>query len=218
MKQVNEFTRYGQSSFYGFTDQTINSLLLLITPHYNEKRTHTAKMFDPQCECCSTRDVLVKCLLHHFNATFGINLQMVRQLFVARFHSCLPLQGQCLKFSETVKFCFGLVPEANAAVKTFLDEANFKPDLNEKAKEIMEIIETSSIDLLVDPSVPSFTRNSLILLREVLLVYLYMQLIQIMVPESLIIDNNEIEDYLKHWYLYQQNHFSLGKLINTGLK
>ena len=76
----------------------------------------------------------------------------------------------------------------------------------------MKEIESSHDDILVEP-MSSFTKYSLLILREVLLVYLKLQLIQVMVPESLVI-NSDIDEFYKHWYLHQQHHFSLGQLIN----
>lgn len=120
-----------------------------------------------------------------------------------------------MKLSETVTFCFDSLPEIDDFTKTYLDTAKYS-DLNEKAKELMEYMKTSSVDLLTNESVSSFTKCSLLLLREVLLVCLCNQLIQIMIPESLVI-NNDINSFFKYWYLHQQHHFSLGKSMNETI-
>ena len=80
----------------------------------------------------------------------------------------------------------------------------------------MKEIESSHDDILVEP-MSSFTKYSLLILREVLLVYLKLQLIQVMVPESLVI-NSDIDEFYKHWYLHRQHHFSLEQLINSPVK
>ena len=70
----------GESSFYGFTNQTINSLLLSLAPvkdfNINESiATHAAHDF--QCECLSNKGIFINCLLRQCHTIFGIFIQQV---------------------------------------------------------------------------------------------------------------------------------------------
>ena len=70
-----------------------------------------------------------------------------------------------------------------------------------------------SIDFFIEPVCATIDTLPILILRELVVVYLRRQLIQLMTPELLVLHSEHLHEYYIHCYLQHQNHFSLGLLI-----
>lgn len=75
--------KLGDGSFYGFTDQTIDSLLLTLVPlsdgNEQESLTNTPKEKDehgPKCQCNSNRATFIESLIENFWKSYKISLSL----------------------------------------------------------------------------------------------------------------------------------------------
>ena len=76
-----------ESSFYGFTDQTVDSLMLSVIPMSQEccsNFTCIAKTHIEECQCNSKKMVFIKSLLENLK---GIQIQILVSQFV-HLHCC----------------------------------------------------------------------------------------------------------------------------------
>ena len=97
-------------------------------------------------------------------------------------------------------------------MKDFLSTA--KPcDLKDHAKQAVKFMKESNIDFSIKPVCATMDNFPILVLRELVVVYLRTQLIQLMTPEALVLHSEHIHEYYIQCYLQHQHHFSLGRLI-----
>ena len=97
-------------------------------------------------------------------------------------------------------------------MEDFLSTA--KPfDLSEYAKQAMKFMKERSIDFSIEPVCATINSLPILILRELVIVCLRRQLIQLMTPEALILHSEHLHEYYIQCYLQHQHHFSLGQLI-----
>ena len=110
-----------------------------------------------------------------------------------------------------MKYLFNAVP-IDDTVKEFLSAA--KPcDLREHANQAMKFIKERSIVFFIEPVYATIDNFSILMLRELVVVYLHKQLIQLMTPEALVLHSEHLHEYYIQCYLQHQHHFSLGQII-----
>ena len=77
----------------------------------------------------------------------------------------------------------------------------------------MNFIKESNIDFSIEPVCATIDNLPILILRELVVVYLHKQLIQLMTPEALVLHSEHLHEYYIQCYLQHQHHFSLGHLI-----
>ena len=70
-----------------------------------------------------------------------------------------------------------------------------------------------SIDFFIEPACATINNLPILILRELVVVNLRRQLIQLMTPEALVLHSEHLHEYYIQCYLQHQHHFSLGELI-----
>ena len=97
-------------------------------------------------------------------------------------------------------------------MEDFLSTA--KPfDLSEYAKQAMKFMKEKSVDFFIEPVCATMDNLPILILRELVVVCLRRQLIQLMTPEALVLHSEHLHEYYIQCYLQHQHHFSLGRLI-----
>ena len=97
-------------------------------------------------------------------------------------------------------------------MEDFLNTA--KPfDLIGHIKQAMKFIKERNIDFSIEPVYATMDNLPILILRELVVVYLRRQLIQLMTPEALVLYSEHLHEYYIQCYLQHQHHFSLGELI-----
>ena len=71
-----------------------------------------------------------------------------------------------------------------------------------------------SIDFFIEPICTTIDNLPILILRELVVVYLRRQLIQLMTPEALVLHSEHLHEYYIQCYLQHQHHFSLAQLIH----
>ena len=77
----------------------------------------------------------------------------------------------------------------------------------------MKFMKERSVDFSIEPVRATMDNLPIFILRELVVVYLRKQLIQLMTPEALVLHSEHLHEYYIQCYLQHQHHFSLGQLI-----
>ena len=77
----------------------------------------------------------------------------------------------------------------------------------------MKCIKESNIDFSIEPVCATIDNLPILVLRELVVVCLQKQLIELMTPEALVLHSEHLHEYYIQCYLQHQHHFSLGQLI-----
>uniref|UniRef100_A0A1X7UCD1 RING-type domain-containing protein n=1 Tax=Amphimedon queenslandica TaxID=400682 RepID=A0A1X7UCD1_AMPQE len=186
---VEDFVKNcGKSCFYGFTEQTIDSLMLLVLPTQHVTDSANASSIGADFEPSSKVDFLALCLLRQFHLVYG---------------TCIDV-GHYELFSEAVLFAINSISKNDKdIVQKFLDDPIDFESINEVARMTVKGNKVSS-------------QLSLKLLQELIVIFLHYQLIRIMSPEGLVTccgTDETIPDFYKKCYIRYQHHFSLHNFI-----
>uniref|UniRef100_A0A1X7VIM8 Uncharacterized protein n=1 Tax=Amphimedon queenslandica TaxID=400682 RepID=A0A1X7VIM8_AMPQE len=198
-KDIIEFVqKCSESSFYGFTDQTIDSLLLSLVSYHGFEDSYDTNFSETAIPCCYSKNC--QC-----DTNEGFFIRKVVALFSDIFNISLSL-GDCEEFCEVIKH---MMLRNDDRIVSYFD-AEF--DQDKMATSLKKDIEkVSSANLL---SIESFPLS---LLRKLIVMHLTNQLLHLMTPEALVIHSRRIEPYYKICYLNHQHHFSLPNIVQSQL-
>jgi hypothetical protein len=201
-EEISSFSKLcEQSSFYGYTNQTLYSLMLSIFPikdsfdDGNYETVEVAETHEATCQCTTTK------------ATFIITLLKLFQKIRLNF------KMGCSEISKLTEHLFDIVI-VHEPVEVFFLSAKVD-EIQEYVKDHIDIVKLNEIaqDTLSSRSVVSIDTLAAVFLKELVTVYVFRQLLQLMTPEALVIHSDKLHKYYIQCYLVDQSHFSLAKLI-----
>ena len=123
----------------------------------------------------------------------------------------------CSEICKLTEYLFDIVTVHESVEKFFLT-ANVD-DIQKYVKDHIDIVKLNEIpqDTLSSRSVVSIDTLAAVFLKELVTVYVFRQLLQLMTPEALVIHSDKLHKYYIQCYLVDQSHFSLAKLIKRHI-
>ncbi|XP_019858199.1 PREDICTED: uncharacterized protein LOC100640592 [Amphimedon queenslandica] len=201
-----------ESSFYGFTNQNIDSLLLSIISLSEEETDSNCPLIKQEFYECRRKllsDEVDSNEKHQCqcNTDVGVFVRQIVDCFSNKYRITLSL-GHCEEFSELIEHLNHCEEEW---FKAFFKQSNAK----EREIRVKRDVEYLNEAIISFNEPENFVYH---LLSKLMTIHLIKQLLYLMTPEALVMHSGKIENYYKSCYLIHQHHFSLSNIIKCQME